>query len=75
MFDATVETTTTYRLSVKQIEDIIFNAAGIERGPGVYLQFNVSDATGIGTGYYDDDPYQPASLNGATITITKKERK
>ena len=71
MFDATVETTTTYRLTVKQIEDIILKAAGVERGSDVKITFSVHESSGGGHGY---EPYQAAGLDGATLTITKKER-
>lgn len=71
MFNASVETTTTYQLTTAQIEEIILKAAGIERGPGVHLRFNVHESYDHGM----HGGYESAGLDGAVLTITKKEKK
>lgn len=71
MFDASVETIVTYSLTPKQIEDMILKAAGVERGPGVTIRFQVHESYDHGM----HGGYEPAGLDGATLTVTKKERK
>lgn len=71
MLNATVETTTTYRLTREQIEDIILSAAGVARGAGVRISFDVHESSGGGHGY----EYQSPGLDGAVLTITKKDTK
>lgn len=65
--NATIETTTTYKLTTKDIEDLILNQAGLNRAEGVSIRFDVTET--IADDYY---PYTPAQLVGAIITVTAK---
>lgn len=69
MLNATVETTTTYSLSVKDIEDIILKEAGLERGPNIRIDYSISGG---------DDGYggwNPMRLDSVKLTVTRKEAK
>lgn len=66
VLNATVETTVTYSLSVKDIEDIILKEAGVERSRDVTIQFDVSDSD------YSYDSFTPARLNGVKLIVKKK---
>lgn len=69
MLNATVETTTTYSLSVKDIEYIILKEAGLERGPNVRIEYSISGGDD-GYGRWDQ-----MKLNSVKLTVTKKGTK
>lgn len=64
---ATVETTTKYHLSKKDIEDILLKEAGLTRGRGVSFKW---ECTG-GQDPYDDRCYTPMDVYSVTMTVTE----
>lgn len=65
---ATVEKTTTYKLTKQDIVDILKKEAGLEGMKGVTVTFGCSG----GLDPYDDRSYTPMDLYSATITFIER---
>jgi hypothetical protein len=67
MLNATVETTVTYNVSAKDIEEMILKEAGVERSKDVRIEYSIS---GGEDGY---GGWNPMKLDSIKLTVTRKE--
>lgn len=69
---ANVEKTTTYKLTPKEIEDLILKEAGVARGANITVKVEYSMSGGYDGYDSRDSRWEPYVFSGVTITITEK---